>query len=406
MSNWIGDNRWNSILTLLNEKRVAMGFSPISHTFSDWVKQSDINCLRDGLIEILPSYGYTLATALTAAGYGYSTWKTWAFNWIAEVSLDEIEDILNILAGATQISVHCHNPEGKEINSIDGMATIDYAVIYTKLHSSPTWINQGYAARNAGEHPKNIVLATGLYDVKIIFNGITSEQDSITVSGTVLLTFNFTRIETFDLVNWLDNCNIDNDVYFNESMDVPIHTRWDETHPFSLTNGFTKGGLGVSLFADNNINVSVNSSAHSEFTSEIFKRNLSENIVVIGGTYSSPSYVWTYATWYSINHVINIPIQLFNYWYTGNLGHFHYPSLQIGSPTKMIVDISDSSSYYLNKISAKSLYTNLRQFRCGNGDDSKNLPTTPGSFYWEDNSGTLTDFYFSSIPYDITGTAI
>jgi len=190
------NDRWDSILILLNEKRVAKGFSTISHTFSGWVKQSDIDCLRNGLIEILSSYGYTLATALAAAGYGYSTWKTWTYNWIAEVSLDEIEDILNILvSGVSQISVHCHNPEEKEINSIEGMITSTYAIIYTKLHSSPTWINKGYSARNAGEHPKNIELTPGTYDVKIIFNGITLEQDNIIVNNTVILTFNFTRID-------------------------------------------------------------------------------------------------------------------------------------------------------------------------------------------------------------------
>jgi len=91
------NDRWEALLILLNQKRVIASFAPITYTFSDWVKQSDIDCLRNGTIDILSYFGYTLATALTAAGYGYSTWKTWDYNWIAEVSLDEIEDILNIL---------------------------------------------------------------------------------------------------------------------------------------------------------------------------------------------------------------------------------------------------------------------------------------------------------------------
>ena len=94
---YINPSRWNNILNLLNQKRSESGFAPISYSFSGYCKQSDINILRNGTTEILASYGYTLATALHLADYPYDTWKTWDKNWIAKRSLDEIEDILNLL---------------------------------------------------------------------------------------------------------------------------------------------------------------------------------------------------------------------------------------------------------------------------------------------------------------------
>lgn len=95
---YIPNTRWNSILTKLNTKRTDAEFSSISYIFSGKVKQSDIDILRNGTIDILTTYGYNnLAEALNNVGYAYSTWKIWDRNWIAEVSLDEIEDILDTL---------------------------------------------------------------------------------------------------------------------------------------------------------------------------------------------------------------------------------------------------------------------------------------------------------------------
>ena len=92
----LSNTRWNNILIQLNTKRVDAGFSSISHTFSSKVKQSDINTLRNGTLDILSYYGYIdLEEALNNVGYAYSTWKTWARNWVATRSLDELEYILD-----------------------------------------------------------------------------------------------------------------------------------------------------------------------------------------------------------------------------------------------------------------------------------------------------------------------
>ena len=95
----MSNTKWNSILTKLNTKRTDASFSSISHTFSGYIKQSDIDALRNGTLDILTTYGYTdLEEALNNVGYIYATWKTWSRNWISEVSLDEIEDILDSMS--------------------------------------------------------------------------------------------------------------------------------------------------------------------------------------------------------------------------------------------------------------------------------------------------------------------
>lgn len=53
MTNWASPTRWNNILALLNQKRADVEKEEIEHTFSGWIKQSDINTLRNGLLEIL-----------------------------------------------------------------------------------------------------------------------------------------------------------------------------------------------------------------------------------------------------------------------------------------------------------------------------------------------------------------
>ncbi len=95
---FISPTRWNTILTKLNQKRTDGGYSPVSTDFSGYIKQSNIDTLRNGLNEILIKYQYTnLPDALNHVGYAYNTWKSWDYNFIATRSLDEIENILDTM---------------------------------------------------------------------------------------------------------------------------------------------------------------------------------------------------------------------------------------------------------------------------------------------------------------------
>lgn len=88
----------------------------------------------------------------------------------------------------TNIIVHCHNPEGKEINSITGVG--NQAEIFVDN------VSKGYAASNEGTHGTPIVITPGNRVVKVEFNGIIKTKNVSIVGGnTQQLFFIFDRIE-------------------------------------------------------------------------------------------------------------------------------------------------------------------------------------------------------------------
>ena len=203
---WIKLSRWDSILDLMNVKRELAGFAIIEHTFENYVKQSDINTLRNGTVEILPTWNYTLDTALHDADYDYDTWKTWDKNWIAKRSLDEIEDILNLLS---LVGIHCHNPEGKEINSIRGVSPQAVEIYEVKIEEGEeVEYFIGYGAHDTETHNQPFYLPIGNHTIRAKFNGMTLEKNIISESEeesqTIILTF--PRIE-WNVTSWITSLN-------------------------------------------------------------------------------------------------------------------------------------------------------------------------------------------------------
>lgn len=103
----------------------------------------------------------------------------------------------------TNIIVHCHNPEGKEINSIinnrEILDTNNRLLFLANIYDGDTLI--GYGAFNAEEHFRPIPLSAGNHTIKVKYNGIVMEE-AITLNKdeTKELIFTFNRTE-FDLVN-------------------------------------------------------------------------------------------------------------------------------------------------------------------------------------------------------------
>jgi len=73
-----------------------------------------------------------------------------------------------IVLEGTYIIVHCHNPEGKEIASIQGMSQNS-----VEIYDGDTLI--GYGAHNAETHNKPIEISPGTHTIKAKFNGMTKE---------------------------------------------------------------------------------------------------------------------------------------------------------------------------------------------------------------------------------------
>ncbi|MDD5531054.1 MAG: hypothetical protein PHX21_13635, partial [bacterium] len=89
---------------------------------------------------------------------------------------------------ATSIIVHCHNPEGREIASIQGMNGM--VIIF----DGDTVI--GYGANNSETHNKPITISSGTHTIKATFNGMTKEETiTLNPNETRTITFTFDRTE-------------------------------------------------------------------------------------------------------------------------------------------------------------------------------------------------------------------
>ena len=186
--NWIKISTWNNLLTLLNEKRTEVGKDEIEHTFSGWIKQSDINTLRNGTIEILPDYDYTLESALNEAGYDYATWKTWERNWIAQTSLDEIENILNLWES---VEINDENCISKSLDQVyyleDGEWILDWCVIdewdYDHYYVHYVrWVSEGEEFKEVRRHIVQYNLEEYIVDIETI-KKVTLILDAVTFFG-------------------------------------------------------------------------------------------------------------------------------------------------------------------------------------------------------------------------------
>ncbi len=105
--------------------------------------------------------------------------------------------MVKVVIASTNIVVHAHNPEGKEIASILGMDTICRSGNCVEIYDGANLI--GYGANSVQAHNKPIALASGSHIVKVKFNGMTQEQTlNLEPNATKMLTFTFSRAQSHD----------------------------------------------------------------------------------------------------------------------------------------------------------------------------------------------------------------
>jgi RHS repeat-associated protein len=121
-------------------------------------------------------------------------------------------------AQSSYIIVHCHNPEGKEINSIEGLWGNE-----VEIYDGDAFI--GFGAHNSFTHCQPIPIAPGNHAIKVKFNGMTLEQNITLESNTTrVLTFVFERRD-WDFISILDSIGtVSQEIPFYEI--VPYDTIW------------------------------------------------------------------------------------------------------------------------------------------------------------------------------------
>ncbi|MFA4888484.1 MAG: alpha/beta hydrolase [Candidatus Omnitrophota bacterium] len=312
----------------------------------------------------------------------------------------ETKEILvkvNVIPG-TNIIVHCHNPEGKEINSITGVG--NQVTIYDGN------ISIGYGAFDGKTHGKAIAISAGQHTIKAKFNGMTKEQTATLNSNeTKGFTFTFERSEvTADvLFNFNGSCSgagefdeawvggsaseSDLDSYINYNSEISGNTviRFHEywlTHPqyswnydlnFTLaTTGFS-GNFHCSLSNPNN--------------QEIWLKYCWTNIYINKNITQLFQNNFLFDNWYAQSFSYNS----FNFWLTSTFGEkFYLP----------------------NQYSCLSIIPNLHFI-------TLNSEVILGSKPWEgwfrlpyefsyniEKKINYSNLKFSSAPYDLDGKAI
>lgn len=104
-------------------------------------------------------------------------------------AVSEIKEIrVNVVVSeSANIVVHCHNPEGKEINSITGISGV-------AIYDGVTLIGPG--AIDGVTHGVSIPISSGTHAIKVEFNGVTLKQEvNLSAGETRGLIFTFERTE-------------------------------------------------------------------------------------------------------------------------------------------------------------------------------------------------------------------
>ena len=291
------------------------------------------------------------------------------------------------------VIVHCHNPEGKEINSINGLPSGERVEIWK---SGVFWY---YGVSGAGDHSKPLYyIPPGTYSLQAKFNGMTLQQNMNVIEGqTTIVVFTFERTRT-DIKSLIDTHYAD---------EIEHSWSYTTTSPLDIITPF------INYESRDIIRWTVGTykmwgSLSFRFNSEgfYFYGVWNEQGTGNGDTlfhYLNSTYV--YPSYYE--KTINIPAQTeFNKWYcqrniTTTTNWFPLPTLYIKKGLTSVTILKQSYS---------ETYQDLFSFDATTDYDKISLLV---SVYTWDLSGQIRqsesniDFLeMASVPYDMLGTAI
>ncbi len=315
----------------------------------------------------------------------------------------ETSDIKEVLVkvlvyGSANIIVHCHNPEEKEIASIQGMGQNS-----VEIYDGDTLI--GYGAYNIATHNQPILISTGNHTIKVKFNGITMEQNiNINNGETQALTFTFNRISR-DYGEIYDYSK-------TESIEYPTveGIASPKYNMSSCSSGWNCNWPGCDLYSWNLDYGEELSIVHWSMSGgiEVKWERIGNHLTVM-----LKGHAWV--TW-EVPMDIMLALGVFNYHQPQFAGGYFNKSI---SPyygfDEFFVQLSNpSTNYYgLNRFDA-SATTMFITYPRGQGgvEDNEDLYNQNSRSFEEltdlirDEYASWTQAIVSSIPYDLLGTAV
>jgi hypothetical protein len=309
--------------------------------------------------------------------------------------IEELRHPIPVNVPTTEVFIHCHNPEGKEINSIAWV----YPTSWQGIEGVKIYVDNIFAkwgAYNAITHGQSISLTNGHHIISAKFNGMTLTQEIDIPTISNILTFTFTRTE------------------------VPLTYPNINLSPF-LTGHYSDGGVGsgkTTLYNDSNFELyGVDITAWVELDYDLIgnlsvgTNSLTESYILdcvgdSGSAFSNPSLYISF--WRKAVILGTFPAPsgftkwVKQYYYSINGGPYQYSLYsQANQHSGQDDDWLITSEGYGGNIyfPAKYITSNLL-IKVGETWQTT-LPTHAVLDY-----SLNINFHFSSVPFDLTGTAI
>jgi len=342
----------------------------------------------------------------------------------AGLESDKKEFFVKVLfqTGTANLIIHCHNPEGKEINYLMNLHSPpnDGAHVYDQDNH---FLMDGAISIEMHNQPIQVPISTKI--VKATFNGMTIEQPvSLKPNETKELIFEFNRTE-FDISKTIDNLNIDNTLSLEESFRLdyyhpvwykPIQEKYPNGKAFYNSWIFINHSLRIDLLPGEDAwatgyckyvcTIRLNSKEYYYYLFAQAKRIDSHNgyltlnghaVINMGDERFIP---------------VNIPAQNFQNWII-QCNAYKYPAISAhiqnsNTYTNILYFVTEAPFHMLTTLQAEqpidSLYFGIPPIDLSSKYMAGNSPiysTPEGASYTE--SGKLDYLKMSSVPYDLAG---
>lgn len=305
------------------------------------------------------------------------------------------------------IIVHCHNPEGKEIASIQGVS--QNAV---QIYDNDNFI--GYGAYNNETHNKPIEVSAESHTVKVKFNGMIREQIvTPDINNTTEVIFTFDRAD-FDLLSLIRR------IYGGHSVVNYSYAFSDKNTVYTNNVSYWEDNFLIS-YKCKGIYVQGSASGYAElfYDGISYLRSgkvTSETIDYLPISWPLTSGIKNYVqitaktegSPYCENDLVP-SMENFDRWFIQTITSGHYPYICIRTKDWqrggcLIQDSFDG--YQIHYLDAHVTYDVIEGnvFTSISADIDFECPKTKSFEYeWR---GSASDLKMSSVPYDITGTGI
>lgn len=330
-----------------------------------------------------------------------------------------------VLPDTANIIIHCHNPEGKEIGSIESQSgNIGFSVeLYAGRYAS-TFL--GYSASDSSTHNKPITITAGTHTIKAVFNNMIKTQSiAINPGETKTVTFVFERI-TYDLTGLI------NTVSFNNIIEkTGTFTITDTSASFGASDSSSLPSSALEMWlvdisvsahkgfgwqTNDSITVSYSAIAETKLNATTYYDKIYAKIQSSGdGSKYIASAVANEMRGTNVTAPADIPAQTFDKWFVQYIQNGCYPviSTQISAWFYCLIGNPDFSEpktncYVTEYIPALYGIESI----CVHADGASALDNRvaatesdggPNSFIY---SGSISNLKMSSVPYDFTGSAV